>query len=38
VTFRSEVKEPTSLVLAPVLNRILAAEIPHTVDTLVEHP
>jgi hypothetical protein len=41
VTFRVVANGPTSLVLAPVLRRILQGELPQTVDkliTLAEHP
>jgi hypothetical protein len=41
VTFRVVAKGPTSLVLAPVLRRILQGELPQTVDKLInlaEHP
>jgi hypothetical protein len=41
VTFRVVAKGPTSLVLAPVLRRILQGELPPTVDKLInlaEHP
>jgi hypothetical protein len=41
VTFRVVANGPTSLVLAPVLRRILQGELPPTVDKLVnlaEHP
>jgi hypothetical protein len=41
VTFRVVAHGPTSLVLAPVLRRILQGELPLTVDkliSLVEHP
>lgn len=36
VTFRVEVRGPTALVLLPVLRHILAAELPQTVDKLVD--
>ena len=36
VTFRIEVRGPTSLVLTPILKHILRGEIPETVDKLVE--
>jgi hypothetical protein len=41
VTFRVVAKGPSSLVLAPVLRRILQGELPQTVDKLInlaEHP
>jgi hypothetical protein len=41
VTFRVVASGPSSLVLAPVLRRILQGELPQTVDKLInlaEHP